>query len=185
VKEKREYPKVGDRWHRLTFVSVAIEHKYKTRSKLVWQCDCGNTTTIQYGEVLYGNRASCGCARRSHANGGRALFGKGLLPRITKSRFSVFRHTAKKRGFHNELSYEQWAKLMFSDCVYCGDPATGVDRIVSALGYTLTNSAPACERCNKMKMAHAPQDWYRHIEKVLEHTRKLDPRPFVFEEKTP
>jgi hypothetical protein len=64
---------------------------------------------------------------------------------------------AKRKGIECVLTVEQCEVL--GGCHYCGEPATGFDRIDSDGGYTLKNTVPACSECNSMKWAVSQDDF--------------------------
>lgn len=80
--------------------------------------------------------------------------------------FVVYKQGAKNRKLSFNLTVEQFRKLTSSVCFYCGQPPSkiskiarsrkqyiynGIDRKDNILGYTIENSIPCCEMCNKMK----------------------------------
>lgn len=56
-----------------------------------------------------------------------------------------------------------------SPCTYCGyRRAGGIDRV--GLGcYTEQNIVPSCEMCNKSKSVFNVNDWYKHLERVIQN----------------
>lgn len=91
----------------------------------------------------------------------------------------------KKHGFH--LSFDQFNKLISSDCFYCGQAPqeskssrwrrsehkkqpslkyNGIDRVDSSIGYTIENTVPACSMCNIMKNIYSQEDFLNHISKI-------------------
>lgn len=58
----------------------------------------------------------------------------------------------KKRGWECDLTTEFVEKALDSDCFYCGDKPTGLDRILNTKGHTMDNCVPCCYECNTTKM---------------------------------
>jgi hypothetical protein len=75
-----------------------------------------------------------------------------------------------KRGITMQLTFEQFAKLINSNCEYCDEPnARGVDRIDFTKSYTIENSAPCCEICNRLKLDHSVEELKNHMIKILKN----------------
>lgn len=75
--------------------------------------------------------------------------------RTLKGQFRSGRNVAKQRGIEWALTFEEFAALRTKPCAYCGFPlaqtSTGLDRINSAVGYTVDNVLPSCWECNQAK----------------------------------
>lgn len=54
-------PVTGTRYGRLVLIGRLARHKH------LFQCDCGQKTTGQLSDVLYGRKLSCGCLRKERA----------------------------------------------------------------------------------------------------------------------
>ena len=76
---------------------------------------------------------------------------------------------ANSKGFGFNLTEAHFEELENSICVYCGDPATGFDRIDSSKGYLDNNVAPCCKVCNTMKWSHPRRDFINHITKIYQY----------------
>ena len=46
----------------------------------------------------------------------------------------------------------------------------GVDRVDSAVGYTLTNCVPCCKMCNGAKRDYCEEDFLRWVRRLYEHS---------------
>lgn len=78
---------------------------------------------------------------------------------LTSHRFSVYRRGDFEKGMNFSLSYEFLEECLLSNCVYCGFPATGVDRLDNSLGHTNENCVPCCTQCNRAKQDYfTPED---------------------------
>ena len=86
-------------------------------------------------------------------------------------RMSSYISSAKKRNLVFELSFEQFKKIVFKRCYYCGQFSEnkdfcGIDRVDNNVGYTLENCVSCCDICNEMKMARKEKEFLKHIEKI-------------------
>ena len=98
---------------------------------------------------------------------------------------SVYRHSAKKRGYCFELTREQFAELTKQNCWYCGVKPSqikhedrrkslhrgfylynGIDRMDNNQGYTEANCIPCCSRCNKMKGILSGEDFIGQVRRI-------------------
>lgn len=52
----------GKRYGKLTVIEL-VEYKPNSRSKLLCQCDCGNTHIVQHSNLVTNHIQSCGCLR--------------------------------------------------------------------------------------------------------------------------
>lgn len=68
-------------------------------------------------------------------------------------RFWEYCVNAKQRGHVFALTQAQFSTFWQKPCSYCGGPiqTIGLDRVDSALGYTLVNVVSCCVICNRMK----------------------------------
>ena len=74
------------------------------------------------------------------------------------------------KGFGFELTEQHFINIDTLICEYCGEQATGYDRVNSKLGYLLNNIVPCCWICNMMKSSKNVKDFLKHIEKIHFHT---------------
>ncbi|MCR4286876.1 MAG: hypothetical protein NUW09_02555 [Deltaproteobacteria bacterium] len=84
-----------------------------------------------------------------------------------KGKYTSYKKAAQNRGFTFNLSLDEFAGLIENRaCTYCGDPATGVDRIDSSIGYLINNCTPCCKLCNRMKMNFDKELFISHCAKI-------------------
>ena len=76
---------------------------------------------------------------------------------------------ANSKGIQFELTEQHFNELDSCTCQYCGDSASGFDRVDSKQGYTLNNVVPCCGTCNMMKFTLSTNQFYKHIEKIYCH----------------
>lgn len=87
-----------------------------------------------------------------------------------KGRYGHYRNNAKDRHIPFELSFEEFVEFWGKPCVYCEAPIEkiGLDRIDSALGYTVSNIVSCCKHCNYAKRLFSADEYIEHCRKVLE-----------------
>lgn len=72
-----------------------------------------------------------------------------------KNRFTRAKWSAKRRGLSWSITPKQLEDLRTNPCTYCGLPlsalGSGLDRVVSTLGYDEGNVVPCCGKCNRIK----------------------------------
>lgn len=177
----------GDKFGRLTVIEEAEPYRWKKTSKARWlcKCECGQTCTPT-GSNLRHDRAteciSCAYRRRPQSQKSRTplerLYNLAIIGRCRNS------------GIKNELSFEDYCKLVQQVCYYCGaEPelkvyahstkyneykakANGIDRINSSLGYSVRNCVPCCSRCNSAKGTMSQEDFLEHVSKIYQRQQK-------------
>jgi len=73
--------------------------------------------------------------------------------------FVYNKRQAKVRNKKFELTYDEFVTMFRVPCTYCGDTATGLDRIDSNKGYVFENVVPSCFTCNRAKNALSYSDF--------------------------
>jgi hypothetical protein len=76
---------------------------------------------------------------------------------------------ANRKGISFDFTPAMFDTITSQDCVYCGGPGHGIDRIDSSKGYTIDNSVPCCTMCNLMKYTHTKNVFLKHVQKIYEH----------------
>jgi hypothetical protein len=79
------------------------------------------------------------------------------------------RRCDKKYPFSEDFTDELFFDKMKVGCVYCGDPATTIDRINSSIGHLKDNCVGCCKPCNISKGNGDPNSFIR---KAYYRTRK-------------
>lgn len=160
---------VGERFGRLTVIERAGTHKF---GFAIWRCrcDCGNETTTTTGSLRSGHTSSCGCWAREVRRIPAAEW-------ILKEHYRKYRETAQSKGRAFDLTLEQFRAMTDAPCYYCGRVKTklmkrtnslgnayeracnGLDRFDNDKGYTMENSVPCCEDCNRAKLRMTAQQY--------------------------
>lgn len=133
---------------------------------LLWKCkcDCGNFTIVTATSFSTLKVRSCGCQQFS---GSRLPDGVAAFNRV----YRRYQNHALRAVRDFSLTKAQFHALTQQDCVYCGQGpveqehsyehsystgkffGNGIDRMDNNEGYTLSNSVPCCETCNRAKRA--------------------------------
>ena len=66
-------------------------------------------------------------------------------------KYKGYLNRANRKGLVFTLTVDQFQLLSSGTCIYCGEPATGIDRHDNSVCYTIENSRPCCGNCNWMK----------------------------------
>lgn len=164
------------------------ENSKGDKSRWLCQCDCGNKKEI-LGELLrLGKTTSCGCARVEMMTGTRRAWkGRGLLSGF---RFAHIKACAKSREIPFDLSIDDlWAlfERQGGTCALSGRDLSlygrkgesfgnaSLDRINSALGYTLDNVQWVHKDFNYMKQVFSQNDFVSMCQEVVNHFKKEGP----------
>lgn len=66
------------------------------------------------------------------------------------------------RNLENDLTRDYLTKQLQQNCIYCGYPSTGLDRIDNSKGHLQNNCVPCCKECNIARM-----DNFTHSEMLI------------------
>lgn len=162
---------LGQKFGRLTVTDRAPREVNKRGA--VWQClcECGKTTRAFGGKLRNGGRISCGCAQLPDPEN------TGI-----RNLMSIYFTKARKRNRLFLLTFEEFKKLVTSNCNYCNiEPKqpfkrqkhneiallyNGLDRVDTNGNYDIVNSVPCCFVCNKSKGTMNVEAWRKHIERI-------------------
>ncbi len=177
---------------------VDPDRKYGSKTPVLWwcKCDCGTEFMVPAKRLVDTHAPmSCGCATYAFIAAGSE---KRRHPRRASLNLQYTTHktNAKNRGYF-PLSREEWEKIVFLPCRYCGEidnrgrqksraannkyskftveeeaaytvAVNGVDRIDSQRGYEIDNCAPCCSMCNSMKNGYTEADFFQRVKRVYE-----------------
>lgn len=183
--------RLGHKYGRLTVVKFAGRSAASIKQKTVlWECscDCGTTGHIVHARNLASGRvSSCGCLRIEQS---RAAGISKALPGVEAAESRIYlkyKNLAKRRGISFSLLKEDFIRMIYDNCTYCGSAPTGhtiahrkhlddvkivhngVDRIDSSLGYSKDNCTPCCKNCNWAKLELSLEDFKEHILRIATH----------------
>jgi hypothetical protein len=96
--------------------------------------------------------------------------------------YSQYQCAAARRGREFSLNKDQFRALITQSCHYCANPPNktsraysaqagtfshnGIDRKDNSLGYTVENSLPCCEDCNRAKLERSYEEFKSWIARV-------------------
>lgn len=173
---KHTDPAPGERHNRLTLIRYSHTGKHYRRH-FVFECDCGNETTLSIEAVRSGNTKSCGCLALEVKRAKRI---PDNYAEITAIILGYKRH-ARDRGIEWHLTREKVNEIVRKPCHYCGDPAgnlkrtkyslqgfphNGIDRQDAGGSYRIGNVVPCCGTCNVAKGTRSESEfieWARRI----------------------
>ena len=99
-----------------------------------------------------------------------------------------YKRHARDRGLEWALGYEDVKRLIASPCFYCGAVNSnhkvtknckegfdhnGIDRVDSAMGYTIDNVVPCCKVCNRAKNNMTQKDFIMWVQQAAKHTKLI------------
>jgi len=105
---------------------------------------------------------------------------------VINSSWALYVGNARRNGVAFALTKEEFARLIFGRCFYCGtEPKTasyrynkklagfrnGIDRIIGAEGYVTGNCVTACYDCNVAKSDRTQAEFFAWLKRAYEHTR--------------
>jgi hypothetical protein len=174
---------VGNRYGQLIVLAFAGGKSAsggRRGSRWLCKCDCGVEKVVFANRLKTGNTKSCGCSRRKTHNG------ESDECMALKTIEYSYKHSARKRGIHYELTLQDINELVFQPCNYCGAvgvsllkpgikpksnsrkpvPYNGIDRVDNSRGYTLDNVVTCCRVCNVAKRDKTKSEFLSWVEQV-------------------
>ena len=169
--------RTGQRYGRLIVIEPAETRVVSGKPRFHWlcRCDCGNEAVVWSWSLGRGATRSCGCLVTD-----LRLTPDGYARNQVRKDYKL---RARRRGLCWELTDDDFDRLTSRPCFYCGlQPSlvrvvkggsrftyNGIDRMDNNLGYTLANSVPCCETCNKAKRAMPYGEFMAWIRRLTEH----------------
>lgn len=111
----------------------------------------------------------------------RVVYRKNHKEIILNNMYRQYKWSAKQRGYSFGISKDEFNKIVFMKCHYCGTEPNqkrsiteklrsvyhggeyilinGIDRINNSIGYEIENCAPCCFICNKAKSTMSVKEW--------------------------
>lgn len=183
----------GEVFGQLTIVTKSECRGSADKSYYICSCSCGRKTEVSRSTLISGKTKSCGCLRYENAS---LLFKTGPGLASYNMLFARCKRGAKLRNIFFDLTAEQHKNLIIEKCDHCGRPpspynpyvntnkkvtkcmkpstveaawivASGIDRVNSSLGYTISNCVPCCARCNYAKLDDTKEDYIEHCRRVV------------------
>lgn len=152
----------------------SISRKNKIVHLLKARCSrCGKTSVICSDKMVSSTYHPKSCSYCVNDLQKEIADSKYLEARHFRNRLNSIKGGATERELEFKLTEDEVARLLLSDCYYCGDAiADGIDRVDSSVGYVITNVVPCCKVCNIMKNRFS-------LELFLEKINKIHNRFFV------
>lgn len=124
---------IGNKYGRLTVVCLSEAHKQPCKSKMLCECECGNTFVATLYKLLHGRTVSCGCYARE-------IYQKSFIIDETGNQYGFITVLGKSDVYHDGKAY--WK----CKCEACGE-------IFETMGVTLRNQGiKACKPCTMRMM---------------------------------
>lgn len=152
------------------------------------KCDCGNFRNVRTTYLTTGRVVTCELEAKQNAN---AKYRRKPQGESTwNSYYSGYRKEAANRDIDFDLSLDQFKDIASKDCYHCGnkpklinyqkktslDPkwgdiyASGIDRLDSDVGYSITNCVSSCWRCNSAKNDQTLEEFHLWLKRTYEYT---------------
>lgn len=174
----------GQRFGRLLVIEMTNK---RFHGGVVYMVECSCGVRLEMSHYYLRRSTHCGC-RRGHPGTAGINWAKQPKPSETVARrhlFATYRNSATRRGYHFELTYEQFEVLTTAPCCYCGDEPrqvetdrhhtcvyNGIDRLDSDGHYTLDNCVSCCGACNRAKGTQSVEEFNAWIERLVAYRRK-------------
>lgn len=171
-------------FNRLIVIKQEQSVLYGKTKKRMWlcRCSCGNEITVNTGALTSGNTKSCGCLH-DETSASNSIKSRYMLANPDSGYKSIMRsyiYNAKWRGYSFDLTFDEFKKLVVSNCHYCGNepsniyfknyydaPYNGIDRVNNNLGYTLSNVVSCCKTCNVAKNNQTYDEFMQWINRFV------------------
>lgn len=100
-------------------------------------------------------------------NHSKILILKKQYRKTPKSKYSRYKTSARVRKYYFELTLEEFSKLIYQRCYYCGsEEFIGIDRKDNKKGYTVENSVSCCKECNFSKHTQNASEFIERCKKI-------------------
>lgn len=102
----------------------------------------------------------------------KSNYAKGRMGRAI-ALLKAYQNFDKERGYENDLTRFDIFSAREKECVYCGFPATGLDRKDNSKGHTYENCVPCCMECNVARMDNFTFEETKKIGIVVNEIKSL------------
>jgi len=177
---------VGARFGRWLIINLEPRRDGDGARRVQCLCDCGTKRVLRSYELVANRSLSCGCLRSLIASSQNRKF--GVLESAIRYRFNKYLSGARSRNLDFSLSEDEFLTVAMGDCNYCGSKpieqrgsnnttgsgfvANGIDRVDSALGYTISNVVPCCRVCNMAKGTMNGDEFIEMCSMVASHSNR-------------
>lgn len=172
----------GEKFGILTVIRRDFSFRKDHNPHWLCKCNCGEETVVSISALKKGSTVSCGCVRLEQTKlRAKKINIKNVGESALQSIKYTYKYNADKRDLNFNLSDDEFKKLIFDNCGYCGAKPlnksknrygngdviyNGIDRINNDIGYEIGNCITCCKNCNraKFKMSHQEFiDWIFNI----------------------
>lgn len=189
---------IGQKIGKVTILSFSHSTPTEKEGRLYYYytylCECGNVGVAAKHTLLQSlkkNTYSCKSCRGINLglrNTITSVKYENPLEAKCAILFSNYKSKCKSKGWDFELTFEQFKNIVTQNCHYCNlepnncrlDRAksrqgisrinfNGIDRKDNSLYYTVENSLPCCEDCNKAKRELSYDDFIVLIKRIYEY----------------
>lgn len=162
----------------------------------IFSCVCGKEILSLAKHVKAGRTKSCGCRKSGLVRDSKVL---PNFQEIWNRSYHNHRTCAKRRGLKTYLSKKQWTEIARKPCSYCGEfsvrktqravkarislddalrtgeaaQVNSVDRLNNEPFYRVSNSVPACFKCQRIKGQLSFEAFRVHILKIAIHSKLI------------
>jgi hypothetical protein len=153
---------INQKFSRLTVLQFAKKETKNRGQHYLCRCECGREIIVRSDALTSGHTKSCGCIRKTTTKKTAEEKIETLIDRYYKE----YINNAQQRSLNFDISKNNFKKIIFSACYYCGDEpfrvyslpyidtsikVNGLDRKNPAEAYYLKNIVPCCWPCNDFK----------------------------------
>lgn len=163
----------GEKYEMLTVIRpLSLQEKkqkgYKnTGGFYLCKCDCGKDVIILASRLKNKRSKSCGCIKLN-------------LEANLNQLYNEYFYRTRKNKIEFTLTKYEFKDIVTQNCFYCDELPNqitgdrhgekiihhGIDRIDSSIGYTIENSRPCCEQCNRMKLDYTEKEFLTKVKKI-------------------
>lgn len=170
---------VGKKFSRLRVIAPAGISRGNKGYRWLCKCDCGKKIIVIGIHLRTNNTKSCGCLKLE-----KSYEHDQTDETLTRRLLKTYLYNAKRRGVNFALTLKNFKKIIHSPCHYCSilpnkvltrkDNAdhgirliyNGIDRMDNFKGYTLKNSVPCCEICNRAKSTLTYEEFLQYLNRI-------------------
>lgn len=179
----------GIRFNHLIVIKRINSIKTKNGRRSVWRCkcDCGYIFNVSGSNIKRAQQCKF-CANKVIGMKSAKKTRKPQGVSTVNSIYGNYKYRANKKGLSFELTTDQFTKLIFSPCFYCGRVGAqicyedkiwkkikynGIDRKNSNIGYTLENCVTCCKTCNYGKRDLPFDEWIAYLSALAQYRSNL------------
>jgi hypothetical protein len=150
----------------------------KERKAYLCKCKCGNETYARSWSLKTGRHKACKCGMKEVRLSCRLPDNLAIKNHL----YYDYKKSAQKKKKPFNLSFEDFIKLIQTNCHYCGiEPQqrglkreirgrdfayNGIDRVDNNIGYIEGNCVACCEQCNNSKKNLTLEQWLEWIKRI-------------------